>query len=151
MMLLRIRFGSLRFMIPSEEISVNCTLFSYFLPAKSIFCIPDTIWGSTVSVEYLNLALALLVYSVRYPSLFWSTNKCMGILFSFQLLINGLHTLLAYAGMSILYKVRTYIIILCIIIEPEIEPLLPICLLISIGNVRYPLDTSRQAIFKKMF
>lgn len=67
--------------------------------------VSDSLWGSSVSVEYLNLALALLVYSVRYPALFWSTNKCIGMLFSFQLLINGLHTLLAYAGMSILYKV----------------------------------------------
>lgn len=70
-----------------------------------ILSVSDSLWGSTLSVEYLNLALALLVYSVRYPALFWTTNKCMGMIFSFQLLINGLHTLLAYAGMSILYKV----------------------------------------------
>lgn len=73
------------------------------------FFVTDSLWGSSVSVEYLNLALALLVYSVRYPALFWSTNKCIGMLFSFQLLINGLHTLLAYAGLSILYKVSTYL------------------------------------------
>ncbi|RZC10188.1 tincar [Asbolus verrucosus] len=66
----------------------------------------ETGWGSSVSVEYLNLAIALMVYSIRYPALFWSTNKCLGTIFSFQLLINGLHTLLAYAGMSILYKVQ---------------------------------------------
>jgi hypothetical protein len=65
----------------------------------------ETGWGSSVSVEYMNLAIALMVYSIRYPALFWSTNKCLGTIFSFQLLINGLHTLLAYAGMSILYKV----------------------------------------------
>lgn len=68
----------------------------------------ETGWGSTVSVEYLNFALSLLVYSVRYPSLFWAANKGMGMLFSFQLLINGVQTLLAYAGMSILYKVQVY-------------------------------------------
>ncbi|XP_068897552.1 protein tincar isoform X2 [Tenebrio molitor] len=66
----------------------------------------ETGWGSSVSVEYMNLAIALMVYSIRYPALFWSTNKCLGTIFSFQLLINGLHTLLAYAGMSILYKVQ---------------------------------------------
>ncbi|XP_008198381.1 protein tincar isoform X2 [Tribolium castaneum] len=66
----------------------------------------ETGWGSSVSVEYMNLVIALMVYSIRYPALFWSTNKCLGTIFSFQLLINGLHTLLAYAGMSILYKVQ---------------------------------------------
>ncbi|XP_023017809.1 transmembrane protein tincar isoform X2 [Leptinotarsa decemlineata] len=63
-------------------------------------------FGSPISIEYMNLALALIIYSVRYPALFWSTNKCLGLIFSFQLLINGLHTLLSFAGMSILYKVH---------------------------------------------
>ncbi|KAJ8959897.1 hypothetical protein NQ318_011633 [Aromia moschata] len=67
--------------------------------------VPETGWGSPVSIEYMNLALALVIYSVRYPALFWSTNKCLGLIFSFQLLINGLHTLISFAGMSILYKV----------------------------------------------
>ncbi|CAH0554998.1 unnamed protein product [Brassicogethes aeneus] len=66
----------------------------------------DSGWVNSVSVEYLNLAIALVIYSVRYPALFWSTNKCLGIIFSFQLLINGLHTLISFAGMSILYKVH---------------------------------------------
>lgn len=60
-----------------------------------------------MSIEYMNLALGLVIYSVRYPALFWSTNKCLGLIFSFQLLINGLHTLISFAGMSILYKVRS--------------------------------------------
>ncbi|KAJ8972556.1 hypothetical protein NQ314_000143, partial [Rhamnusium bicolor] len=68
--------------------------------------VSETGWGSPVSIEYMNLALALIIYSVRYPALFWSTNKCLGLIFSFQLLINGLHTLLSFAGMSILYKVH---------------------------------------------
>ncbi|CAH1156014.1 unnamed protein product [Phaedon cochleariae] len=63
-------------------------------------------FGSSVSIEYMNLALALVIYSVRYPALFWATNKCLGLIFSFQLLINGVHTLLSFAGMSILYKVH---------------------------------------------
>ncbi|KAJ8978441.1 hypothetical protein NQ317_017644 [Molorchus minor] len=68
----------------------------------------ETGWGSPVSIEYMNLALALVIYSVRYPALFWSTNKCLGLIFSFQLLINGLHTLISFAGMSILYKVHVF-------------------------------------------
>ncbi|KAG5889821.1 hypothetical protein JTB14_023147 [Gonioctena quinquepunctata] len=66
----------------------------------------ETGFGSPVSIEYMNLALALVIYSVRYPALFWATNKCLGLIFSFQLLINGLHTLISFAGMSILYKVH---------------------------------------------
>ncbi|KAF7273201.1 hypothetical protein GWI33_014092 [Rhynchophorus ferrugineus] len=63
-------------------------------------------WGSSLSLEYINLVLALVIYSIRYPALFWSTNKSLGLIFSFQLFINGLHTLISYAGMSILYKIH---------------------------------------------
>ncbi|XP_030768318.1 protein tincar isoform X3 [Sitophilus oryzae] len=62
--------------------------------------------GSSLSLEYINLVLALVIYSIRYPALFWSTNKCLGLIFSFQLLINGLHTIISYSGMSILYKIH---------------------------------------------
>lgn len=57
----------------------------------------------------MNYALALLVYSVRYPAVFWHTNKCFGIIFSLQLLVNGVQSLLSFAGMSVLYKVVTKI------------------------------------------
>lgn len=66
----------------------------------------ETGWGSSVSAEFFNFAMALMVYAVRYPSMFWATNKWLGILFSFQLFLNGIQTLLAFAGMSILYKVQ---------------------------------------------
>ncbi|CAH1115016.1 unnamed protein product [Psylliodes chrysocephalus] len=66
----------------------------------------ETGFTSSVNIEYINLALALVIYSVRYPALFWATNKCLGLIFSFQLLINGIHILLSFAGMSILYKVH---------------------------------------------
>ncbi|KAK7869725.1 hypothetical protein R5R35_011794 [Gryllus longicercus] len=62
-------------------------------------------WGP-VSAEYLNYGLALLVYAVRYPAVFWHTNKAFGTLFSFQLLVNGLQSMVAYAGMCVLYKVQ---------------------------------------------
>jgi len=59
-----------------------------------------------VSAEFLNYALALLVYAVRYPAVFWNTNKGFAALFSLQLLANGLQSLLAFAGVSVLYKVQ---------------------------------------------
>ncbi|XP_066586279.1 protein tincar isoform X2 [Prorops nasuta] len=59
-----------------------------------------------ISLEYLNYAIALGVYSVRYPAVFWSCNKALGTIFSIQLVINSLHSLLTYAGMSVLYKIQ---------------------------------------------
>lgn len=59
-----------------------------------------------VSLEYLNYAIALGVYSVRYPAVFWSCNKALGTVFSLQLVANSAQSLLAYAGMSVLYKVK---------------------------------------------
>ncbi|CAG9772839.1 unnamed protein product [Ceutorhynchus assimilis] len=64
------------------------------------------IWDSSISLEFINLVLALVIYSVRYPALFWSANKCLGLLFSFLLFINGLHIVLSFAGISILYKIH---------------------------------------------
>lgn len=58
-----------------------------------------------ITLEYLNYAAALGVYSVRYPAVFWSCNKALGTIFSLQLVINSAQSLLAYAGMSVLYKV----------------------------------------------
>ncbi|XP_069698500.1 protein tincar-like isoform X2 [Periplaneta americana] len=63
-------------------------------------------WGGPVSAEFVNYALALLVYAVRYPAVFWNTNKGFAALFSLQLLANGLQSLLAFAGVCVLYKVQ---------------------------------------------
>ncbi|XP_020300399.1 protein tincar isoform X2 [Pseudomyrmex gracilis] len=59
-----------------------------------------------ITLEYLNYAVALVVYSVRYPAVFWSCNKALGTIFSLQLVVNSAQSLLAYAGMSVLYKVQ---------------------------------------------
>ena len=58
------------------------------------------------SPEFINYSLALLVYSVRYPAVFWNTNKGFAFLFSLQLLANSLQNLLALGGISIMYKVQ---------------------------------------------
>ncbi|XP_025268311.1 protein tincar isoform X1 [Camponotus floridanus] len=59
-----------------------------------------------ITLEYLNYAAALGVYSVRYPAVFWSCNKALGTIFSLQLVVNSAQSLLAYAGMSVLYKIQ---------------------------------------------
>nr|XP_022917978.1 uncharacterized protein LOC111427199 [Onthophagus taurus]XP_022917979.1 uncharacterized protein LOC111427199 [Onthophagus taurus] len=61
---------------------------------------------SHISIEYINFGLALGVYAIRYASLFWASNKCLSLLFSAQLVINGIQILLSYTGVSILYKVQ---------------------------------------------
>ena len=42
-----------------------------------------------VSPEFANYALALVVYSVRYPAVFWNTNKAFAFIFSVQLMANA--------------------------------------------------------------
>ena len=42
------------------------------------------------SPEFINYGLALLVFAVRYPAVFWNTNKGFSFLFSFQLLANSI-------------------------------------------------------------
>lgn len=66
------------------------------------------IWSSSVSLEYINLIIALMVYSVRYPAIFWSANKALGLLFSFMLFVNGVQIALSFTGISILYKVISF-------------------------------------------
>ncbi|XP_076179805.1 transmembrane protein tincar isoform X2 [Ptiloglossa arizonensis] len=59
-----------------------------------------------ITLEYLNYAIALGVYSVRYPAVFWSCNKALGTIFSLQLVMNTAQSLLAFVGMSVLYKIQ---------------------------------------------
>ncbi|XP_053986517.1 protein tincar isoform X1 [Hylaeus volcanicus] len=59
-----------------------------------------------ISLEYLNYVVALGVYSVRYPAVFWSCNKALGTIFSLQLVMNTVQSLLAFVGMSVLYKIQ---------------------------------------------
>ncbi|XP_043481058.1 protein tincar isoform X3 [Leptopilina heterotoma] len=68
---------------------------------------PNEGYGNiTITLEYLNYAMALGVYSVRYPAVFWSCNKALGTIFSLQLVVNSAQSLLAFTGMSVLYKVQ---------------------------------------------
>ncbi|XP_051161493.1 protein tincar isoform X3 [Leptopilina boulardi] len=68
---------------------------------------PNDGYGNiTITLEYLNYAMALGVYSVRYPAVFWSCNKALGTIFSLQLVVNSAQSLLAFTGMSVLYKVQ---------------------------------------------
>jgi len=43
-----------------------------------------------ISPEFANYALASIVYAVRYPAVFWNTNKTFAFIFSLQLFANAL-------------------------------------------------------------
>ncbi|XP_053680361.1 protein tincar [Anopheles nili] len=64
-------------------------------------------WATVPSIEFVNLAIALAVWAVRYPSVFWHTSKSFACLFSLQMIANGVDILLSFAGASVLYKLQT--------------------------------------------
>ena len=80
-------------------LSISTQISSYLHISTHIYRYP-------CSAEYLNYALALLVFAVRYPSVFWKTNKGIAFLFSVQLVGNGVQNLVAFSAMSIMYKVH---------------------------------------------
>lgn len=63
-------------------------------------------WSSHPSLEFWNLAVALAVWSARYPSVFWGTSKAFALVFSLQMISNGFDILLGFAGISVLYKLQ---------------------------------------------
>nr|XP_045594619.1 uncharacterized protein LOC123755819 [Procambarus clarkii] len=68
--------------------------------------LPEDGKWSPLSAELLNYTIALLVFAIRYPSVFWHTNKAFGLLFSLQLIVNGIHTILIITAFTILYKLH---------------------------------------------
>ncbi|XP_058055789.1 protein tincar [Anopheles bellator] len=66
-----------------------------------------SVWATVPSLEFVNLAIALAVWAVRYPSVFWHTSKSFACLFSVQMIANGADILLSFAGASVLYKLQT--------------------------------------------
>lgn len=63
-------------------------------------------WMAMPALEFLNLVVAIVVWSVRYPSVFWATSKPFSILFTLQMVANGLSIVYDYLGSSILYKLQ---------------------------------------------
>jgi hypothetical protein len=59
-----------------------------------------------LSPELINLFIALIVITVRYPSCFWSRNKGFGFLFSIQLFVTSIISLILISCFTILYKVH---------------------------------------------
>lgn len=66
------------------------------------------IFSQPPSAEFVNLLCALLVWSVRYPAVFWNTSKAFACVFSLQMVVAALDIILGYVGISNLYKLQIY-------------------------------------------
>lgn len=64
------------------------------------------VWSKPPSLEFINFVVAIMVWSARYPAVFWGTSKAFAIIFSFQMVTNGIEILLGFAGVSVLYKLQ---------------------------------------------
>ncbi|CAL4142068.1 unnamed protein product [Meganyctiphanes norvegica] len=60
----------------------------------------------STSLELVNYVIALFVFTIRYPSVFWHTNKGFALLFSLQLIINALHSIILLMAYTVMYKVH---------------------------------------------
>lgn len=58
------------------------------------------------SFEFMNFVFALIVWSSRYPSVYWNTSKAFAIIFSIQMIVNAIDLLLVFAGVSVIYKLQ---------------------------------------------
>lgn len=58
------------------------------------------------SFEFMNFVFALIVWSSRYPSVYWNTSKAFAIIFSVQMIVNAIDLLLVFAGVSVIYKLQ---------------------------------------------
>ncbi|XP_054167131.1 uncharacterized protein LOC128964535 [Oppia nitens] len=61
--------------------------------------------SGVLSVELINFAVALFIIAVRYPSVFWRIHKGFGFLFSVQIVINLVQSLLMYSAFQVAFKV----------------------------------------------
>ena len=67
---------------------------------------PKQWFQGSPSLEFINLALALLVWSVRYPSVFWESSKAFTMIFSLQMIANSIDILMLHVGTSVLFKLQ---------------------------------------------
>lgn len=87
----------------------NCRLivlytYEYFI----LLSFTDTKnWMATLpSFEFINFVFALIVWSSRYPSVYWNTSKAFSLIFSIQMIANAIDLLLVFAGVSVIYKLQ---------------------------------------------
>ncbi|XP_014669437.1 PREDICTED: uncharacterized protein LOC106810565 [Priapulus caudatus] len=60
------------------------------------------------SLEFVNFGVALLLTSVRYPSVFWSSNKAFSLMFSSFLVLSATYQAISFCGFCILHKIHVF-------------------------------------------
>lgn len=60
------------------------------------------------SAEFINLLFALLIWSIRYPAVFWTTTKSYATIFSVQMIAAAADIIFSYVGISSLFKLQIY-------------------------------------------
>lgn len=84
---------------PFAAILMNMSFFHSFTDTKS--------WMAMLpSYEFMNFVFALIVWSSRYPSVYWNTSKAFSLIFSIQMIANSIDLLLVFAGVSVIYKLQ---------------------------------------------
>lgn len=58
-----------------------------------------------ISIEFFNFMFALIILTVRYSSVFWRTNKLFSLIFSGQLLMNLIQSVLMFGAFQIAFKI----------------------------------------------
>lgn len=82
--------------LPSTENSAETRIYPIPSPQKS----------EGLSLEFINYALALFFYSIRYAQVFWHSHKSFSIIFGLQQILSTVHTLISLCTFSIMYKVH---------------------------------------------
>uniref|UniRef100_A0A0R3S4V8 Nucleoporin NDC1 n=1 Tax=Elaeophora elaphi TaxID=1147741 RepID=A0A0R3S4V8_9BILA len=59
-----------------------------------------------IPLEFVNLLIALFVYTCAYSAVFWHTNKPFSFIFSLHLLIYSATVIWSYLGFSVLYRIQ---------------------------------------------
>lgn len=67
---------------------------------------PLTAKQGGLRLEFINYAMALFIFSIRYAQVFWSCHKKFAIILGLQQIINSAHTLISFSTLIVLYKVH---------------------------------------------
>nr|CDQ00609.2 Bm10949 [Brugia malayi] len=59
-----------------------------------------------IPLEFVNLLIALFVYTCTYSAVFWHTNKPFSFIFSLHLLIYSTTIIWSYLGFSVLHRIQ---------------------------------------------
>ncbi|VDM10340.1 unnamed protein product [Wuchereria bancrofti] len=59
-----------------------------------------------IPLEFVNLLIALFVYTCAYSAVFWHTNKPFSFIFSLHLLIYSTTIIWSYLGFSVLHRIQ---------------------------------------------